>query len=509
MNQRLLKRLLVLLAVGAISVFLLLSRGIPLGLDLRGGTQVVLSVLTDDLLKTHTGITLENIQRDVIPTSGLPATATATGPGEIRVAGIDAPALQGKVPGWDVIPDNQPGVPGARLRLGTAEQRLLTADATAQTMRVIENRLNGLGLSEITIQRYGDQDKHQIQVQIPVGLDPGRVKQVIQTTGLLEFRLVERGPFPGEQDAAAFYGSTTPVDVEILPVRDADSKPQFYAVSRAVLSGRDLRTVTSSQDRAGRPAVGFTLTTAGAKRFADLTGRNIGRQLAIVLDGVVQSAPYIESRIENFGIIQGGARGFTFEQARDLILVLRSGALPARTRSSHELFVGPSLGSDSIRAGITASVIALGTVSAAVIAYYRKAGINAVVAMVFNLLILLGAMALFQATLTLPGIAGIVLTIGMGIDSNVLIFERIREELRAGKTPPAAITTGFHRVFGTLMDTHLAALISAAILFMFSSSAVRGFSVSLAIGLMSNLFTSIFVSKTLFEFFRKDTPMSI
>jgi preprotein translocase subunit SecD len=284
----------------------------------------------------------------------------------------------------------------------------------------------------------------------------------------------------------------------------------FYVIHRsASVTGRHLRTVASSLDPAGRPAVAFTLNQDGAERFGKVTGDNIDRQLAIVLDGVVQSTATIESKIENSGIIQGGSGGFTAEQVRDLIVVLRSGALPARTRTTSEQVIGPSLGEDSIRSGIAASSIALAAVSATVVAYYRKAGINAVVAMLFNLLILLGVMACFQAPLTLPGIAGIVLTIGMGIDSNVLIFERIREELRAGKATAAAIAAGFHRVFRTLIDTHLAAMISAAILFMFSSGPVRGFAVSLAIGLVSNLFTSIFVSRTLFAAKRIEGPMSI
>jgi preprotein translocase subunit SecD len=394
--------------------------------------------------------------------------------------------------------------------MGTQQRRTVSEDATVQTMRVIENRLNGLGLNEIAIQRYGDPENHQFQIQVPGENDPHHIQEIIQSTGLLEFRMVDRGPFKSAQDGAASYGNAVPADVEILPYREGDPERVFYAVRRAVsLSGRHLRTVTFSSDPRGRPAVGFTLNNEGAERFSKLTESSIGRQLAIVLDGVVQSAPQIEMRIQSSGIIQGGTRGFTPEQVRDLILVLRSGALPARTRPAREHFVGPSLGEDSIRAGIAASVVALGTVSAFVTAYYRMAGINAVVAMLLNLLILLGAMAYFQATLTLPGIAGIVLTIGMGIDSNVLIFERIREELHAGKTSASAITVGFQRVFRTLIDTHLAAMISAAILSMFSSGTVRGFAVTLAIGLISNLFTSVFVSRTLLECGRRKETLSI
>jgi preprotein translocase subunit SecD len=278
----------------------------------------------------------------------------------------------------------------------------------------------------------------------------------------------------------------------------------------AAVSGIDLKSASVSRDRLGRPAVAFALTAGAAERFAAFTEQNVGRGLAIVLDGIIQSVPEISSRIAGDGIIEGGRNGFTADQARDLALILRSGALPARTEYTAEELVGPSLGSDSVRAGIAASAVAMGSVTAFMIAYYRMAGVNATAAMLLNLLLLLGMMASVHAALTVPGIAGIVLTIGMGIDSNVLVFERIREELRAGKSATSAVVAGFQRVFRTLIDTHLAAMISAAILFMFGTGAVRGFAVTLAIGLLSNLFTSVFVSRTLFEWvLSRRRPLSI
>ena len=509
MNKRILKRLFVLLFVTAVALYLVVSRRIPRGLDLRGGVQIVLRVVTNDVIKAETLSTLETLRQEILPPLG-PATAVMLEAGEIRVNGVPPSALEGRLSGWEATADSPSSVPSTKLQMGMQSRRTLSEDATVQTMRVIENRLNGLGLSEIAIQRYGDPQNHEIQVQVPGKNDPLRILEIIQSTGLLEFRMVERGPFENAQAAAALYGSAVPAEIEILPSRERDPGKSFYAVRRAAsLSGRHLRTVMWSRDPAGRPAVGFTLNNEGADRFATLTESNIGKQLAIVLDGIVQSAPQIETRIESSGIIQGGTKGFTSEQVRDLILVLRSGALPARTIPAREQFIGPSLGEDSIRAGIAASGVALGTVTAFVVAYYRMAGVNAVVAMLLNLLILLGTMAYFQAPLTLPGIAGIVLTIGMGIDSNVLIFERIREELRAGKTATSAITVGFGRVFRTLIDTHLAAMISAAILFMFTSGTVRGFAVTLAIGLLSNLFTSVFVSRTLLECGRRKPSLSI
>jgi preprotein translocase subunit SecD len=236
------------------------------------------------------------------------------------------------------------------------------------------------------------------------------------------------------------------------------------------------------------------------------TEENIGKMLAIVLDKRIQSAPRINSRISDSGQITGGAGGFSPQAAQDLALVLRSGALPASIKYLDEEVVGPSLGADSIRAGLLAAVVALVSVVVFMLVYYRFSGVNATVAMILNLIVLFGAMAYFGAALTLPGIAGVILTIGVGIDSNVLIFERIREELRAGKTAVSAVVTSFSRVFITLVDTHLAALISATFLFLFGTGPVKGFAVTLVIGLVSNMFTSVFVSRTLFEWVLNRKP---
>jgi preprotein translocase subunit SecD len=267
----------------------------------------------------------------------------------------------------------------------------------------------------------------------------------------------------------------------------------------AAVSGRDLKGAYPSRDENGRPAVSFNLNADGAQRMGRVTEENVGKMLAIVLDKRIQSAPRINSRITDSGIITGGAGGFAPQAAQDLALVLKSGALPASIIYQDEEVVGPSLGADSIRAGIIAAVVALTSVVIFMLFYYRLSGVNATIAMVLNLIVLFAAMAEFGATLTLPGIAGVILTIGVGIDSNVLIFERIREELRAGKTAVSAVSTSFSRVFITLVDTHLAALISATFLFLFGTGPVKGFAVTLVIGLVSNMFTAVFVSRTLFE----------
>jgi preprotein translocase subunit SecD len=274
----------------------------------------------------------------------------------------------------------------------------------------------------------------------------------------------------------------------------------FYLLRKvAAVTGRDLRTARQTLDENNRPAVGFSLNNDGARKFGKFTGDNIGRRLAIVLDSRVQSAPVIETRITDEGRITSGT--FTLQEAQDLALILRSGALPASLTYLEERTVGPSLGADSIRAGVMSSVGGLVLVVIFMLFYYRLAGINAIASMVINLTVLMAAMAYFDATMTLPGVAGFILTIGMGVDSNVLIFERIKEELAAQKSVKQAISSGFDRVFLTILDTHVASLISAAFLFQFGTGPIRGFATTLSIGLLSNVFTSVFVSRTIFELF--------
>jgi preprotein translocase subunit SecD len=272
----------------------------------------------------------------------------------------------------------------------------------------------------------------------------------------------------------------------------------FYLVDRVpVITGRDLKNARQSIDfETNQPNVSFTLQPEGANKFRRATQANVGRQLAIILDGRIMSAPVIQSAIYDQGQITGQ---FTLEEAQDLALVLRSGALPASLEYQEERTVGPSLGADSIRSGITASLVGFAAVVLAMLVYYRLSGINAVVALALNLVMLLGAMAYFGATLTLPGIAGVILTIGIGVDSNILIFERIKEEMRGGKTPRTAISAGFGKVFWTIFDTHLTSLVAALILFQFGTGPVQGFAVTLSIGLLANVFTAVFVSRFIFD----------
>jgi preprotein translocase subunit SecD len=277
----------------------------------------------------------------------------------------------------------------------------------------------------------------------------------------------------------------------------SDSGQAWYLISRAsAVTGRDLRAADQSRDENGQPSVSFTLTGEGGRRFANFTGAHVGDYLAVVLDNKVQEVAVIKDQIHDQGVINGR---FTEQQAKDLSMILRSGALPAGIKYLEERTVGPSLGSDSIRAGVTAAVIGMLAVLIFMLVYYHAAGINADIALILNLIILLGFLGFSGATLTLPGIAGVILTVGMGVDSNVLIFERIREELRNGKTPPSAVEQGFGHAWITIVDTHVTTIVSAVILFLFGTGPVKGFAVTLSFGLFANLFTAVFVSRVIFD----------
>jgi preprotein translocase subunit SecD len=374
----------------------------------------------------------------------------------------------------------------------------LRDEAVIQARQTIERRVNDLGVTEPSISQQGNSGD-QILVQLPGVTDVERAKEIIRSTGLLELKIVEQGPSPTRE--GLLVNGQEPPNTEIVPgatgVPGEPAGTVYYLVKKvAAVTGRDLRNARPSLDQNNQPAVSFTLNSEGGRKFGKVTSENIGRQLAIVLDGRVQSAPRIDGRISTDGQIFGT---FTQEEVQNLSLILRSGALPATLNYLSEQTIGPTLGADSIRSGVTASVVGLLLVTVFMLIYYRLSGVNAVVALIFNLIILLGLMAYVGAVMTLPGIAGFVLTMGIGVDSNVLIFERIKEEIDAQRGVRAAINAGFSRVFWTLVDTHISALISAAFLFQFGTGPIRGFAVTLFFGLVSNLFTSLFVSKTLYE----------
>jgi protein-export membrane protein SecD/preprotein translocase SecF subunit len=323
----------------------------------------------------------------------------------------------------------------------------------------------------------------------------------VGATALLEWRLVEGGPAPSREALLVASGGVVPADADVTveAARSGDASGSSYYLVRKVpvVTGRDLRNARASLDEYSRPAVSFSLTRDATRQFATFTRGHVGRQLAILLDGRVQSAPVVEGPIDSGeGIIRGR---FSAQEAADLSLVLRAGALPASMTYLGGGFVGPTLGSASVRTGMAASLAGLGLVTAFMLLYYNRAGLNAAVSVAINLLLLLGSMAYAGGALTLPGIAGLILTIGMGVDSNVLIFERIKEELARGRPARAAVAAGFDRVFLTILDTHIASLIAAAFLFQFGTGPIRGFATALTFGLLSNLFTAVFVSRTLFE----------
>jgi preprotein translocase subunit SecD len=332
--------------------------------------------------------------------------------------------------------------------------------------------------------------------------DVAGAKEIIRSTGLLELKLVEEGPAPSREFLLQTRNGVVPADMEVITGLDQSlggvgGAQVSYLVRRvAPVTGRDLRNARPTIDEFNQPAISFSFTRDGARKFGNFTGSNLGRSLAIIMDGEVYSAPTIQSRISDEGRITGN---FTSDEAADLALILRSGALPASLTYLEERTIGPQLGADSIRAGVTASIAGLVLVALFMLAYYRLSGINAVVAVALNLLILLACMSYVRAVLTLPGIAGFILTIGMGVDSNVLIFERIKEELISARGVRAAVSAGFDRVFLTIVDTHIASLIAAAFLFQFGSGPIKGFATTLFFGLVANVFTAVFVSRTMFE----------
>jgi preprotein translocase subunit SecD len=516
LRWKILTILAVLVIFGGIGVYPLLAqrynwpmpgwlqaKALKLGLDLKGGVQLVMRVNTDDALMASTVSTSEQL-RDSLKNSNITPTITVTAPTTFRVEGVPQESdAQFRTSSDEITLTNYNRNPLAGGNYEFVMKPLIERDLREQTveqaMQTIDRRVNELGVTEPTIARYSG--KEQLIVQMPGLTDVARAKEIIRSTAILEFRLVEAGPAPKEELLKQFNG-TLPGDMEILPGSagsspGADASSTFYVVKKiAPVTGQDLRVARPGLDENNLPAVHFELKSAGATKFGKLSGENIGRYLAIVLDKKVVSAPKLEGRITDQGRISGG---FTSETANDLSLTLRSGALPAGLTYLEENVVGPSLGADSVRAGVISSLVGLFLIMLFLVWYYKLSGVNAVIALAANLIILLGLMAYIGATMTLPGIAGFVLAMGMGVGSNVLIFERIKEELEGQRGVRAAINAGFSRVFLTLLDTHVASLIAAAFLFQFGTGPIRGFATTLSIGLFVNLFTSIFVSKTLFE----------
>jgi preprotein translocase subunit SecD len=483
---------------------------IHLGLDLKGGTHLILQVQVNDAVSADSDRAIERLKEDLrnrkINYADVTKPDPANSPDRIVIKGVGPEArsdlqsiISERLPEYDLSSGAQ-----NTWTLTMKPQALadLKNRTVAQSIETIRNRVDKLGVSEPVIQEHG-LGQYQILVQLPGVDDPARVKDVMQSTAMLEIRQALNGgqPYKSEQEALAANNGVLPENSVLMPGKSigASGAEQWWLLSRSsAVAGRDLREASVGRDpNTNRPEVNFLLTGEGGRRFGAFTRSHVNDFLAVVLDNKVMEVARIESEINDSGRITGN---FDDQSAKDLALVLNSGALPAGIRYLEERTVGPSLGADSIRSGVRAAIIGMAAVLVFMLVYYRGAGINADVALILNLIILLGFLGFSGATLTLPGIAGVILTVGMGVDSNVLIFERIREELRNGKTPPSAVEQGFKHAWITIVDTHVTTIVSAIILFIFGTGPVRGFAVTLSFGLFANLFTAVFVSRVIFDY---------
>jgi len=477
---------------------------------LKGGTHLILQVQVTDAVyvdaQNAIEIFKEQINKRKIAFADISQPDSQNSPDKVVLKGISP---DGRKDLLDIVSER---LPEYNVSSGADNTWILTMKpqmlaelknkAVSQAIETIRNRIDQLGVSEPTIQEHG-LGQYQILVQLPGVDDPGRVKDIMQSTAMLEIKQVLGGPYPSEDAARQAKGGVLPPDAILMSGHGAPGvnpgELSWYLVSRvSAVRGKDLRDAQASTDsQTGQPNVRFQLTGEGGQRFYNFTSAHVGESLGVVLDNKVQEVANIKEAIRDTGEISGGS--MTSQQAKDLSMILRSGALPAGIKYLEERTVGPSLGTDSIRHGVMAAIVGMLAVLIFMLIYYRAAGINADIALILNLIILLGFMGYFEAVLTLPGIAGVILTVGMGVDSNVLIFERIREELRNGKTPPSAVDQGFSHAWITIVDTHVTTIVSAAILFIFGTGPVKGFAVTLTFGLLANLFTAVFVSRLIFD----------
>jgi preprotein translocase subunit SecD len=488
-----------------------LTKRIHLGLDLRGGAHLILQVVVSEAVNAETDNTAARIQQD-LKAANLGFTQVykpepTNRPEVIRVEGT-APGQSATVRSTlDTKFSGQYDLTGGgadntwTLTLKPSEKLALEKKTVEQAIETIRERVDSLGVAEPLIQEYG-LGANEILVELPGIDDLDRVKSIIQSTARLEIHAVVGGPYQDEAAALASVNGALPPDELLLHGSGAvgansDSDSVWVLQRVSVVAGSDFRSADPSTDsNTGQRQVRFTLTNEAGDRFWDYTSANVGKGMAVVMGGRVREVANIKSAIRDQGEITGS---FTNDEVMVLSKMLRTGALPASLNYLEDRTVGASLGADSIRQGVNAAVVGVLVVMAFMLIYYRGAGINANLALFLNLVILLGFMGFTTASLTLPGIAGVILTIGMGVDSNVLIFERIREEVRAGKAAAAAVDQGFGHAWVTIIDTHVTTIVSAAILFLFGSGPVKGFATTLTFGLLANLFTAVFVSRVIFD----------
>jgi preprotein translocase subunit SecD len=502
-----------------------LQKNIRLGLDLRGGSHIVLQIQVQDAFKAEADLAMDRLREVLAKESISYNSIDRNEPASIDTANtiqVNIKGLQGSKSGdlrrivrdavgdeWNLSADGSST--DYRLNLRPEAAAALRESTLAQAASILEKKVNGLGVAEATVQRRGGAGSDaEIVVQIPGVDDPARVKSILQTSAMLELSEVKGGPYSSHAEAVAANNGALPLNSRLVPdgarkgASSGSEKPLWLLSRSPVVTGRDLRTAQAQQSpTSGSWETSFVLTQDAASRFERFTGSHIGTRLAIVLDNSVISAPTIEGKIADSGVINNiGSQ----QDAADLALNLRSGSLPAGVKPMDDRTIGPSLGADSIRHGVTAGLVGLALVIVSMIAYYRGAGLNAVFALLLNTLLTVAALSLIDATWTLPGIAGLVLSIGMAVDSNVLIFERIKEELRSGKAVPPAIGAGFDRALLTIIDTHVTTVVASAFLFIFGTGPVKGFAVTLVIGLIANLFTAVYVSRAIFSLKLWRTP---
>ena len=510
-----------------------LAQNIHLGLDLKGGSHLVMRVKVEEFFKKLTeesAFAAQNAAKEAGFDVKESHAETAGGNYRVVLQVGDASKLQelrdavekkadlSERVGWSF---SSSGNTLTWTLTGTA-QRTLAESATDQAMKIIDTRINAVGVTEPTLARHGGQNSHEILLQMPGIQDPEHLKQLLKGQSHLELVHVISPPatqgsvqtYASEAEAIASLnsGGKIPTNRRVLPYverpelagQDANANTNAQAQKKwvvvespAIIDGAQLRSATANQSRAGADEyeIDFSLKQAGAQKFGEWTGANLNEYMGVVLDNQVKSIAFIKGQIFDQGQITGR---FSKQSADDLALTLRSGALPAPIEYQEERTVGPSLGADSIRSGVRASLLGLTLVVLFMLIYYRGSGINAVIALLLNMILMLAGLIIFGATLTLPGIAGIILTIGMAVDSNVLIFERIREELRSGKTIPSAVEQGFGHAFVTIIDTHVTTIVSSLFLYAFGAGPIRGFAVTLVLGLLVNLFSAVYVSRTIF-----------
>lgn len=508
---------------------LLPSKGITLGLDLQGGIHLVLEVEEDRAVEIAVDRSVTGIQ-DLLVDKKIPVeTVKRTSPNQIMLSFQNAelkPQIQKLMEDFpSFVEVEAQGTPSTLVyEIKDAEIKRIKDSAINQALETIRNRIDQFGVAEPLIQRQG---LKQIVVQLPGIKEPKRAKDLIKETALLEFKLLDessklamdlpqRIPKGKEEDIQKQFDGKLPEGDQVLyeKVVEKDTGHEFripYLVKkRVMLTGDVLSDARVAIGQFNEPYVLVTFDAKGAREFDRITGENVKKRMAIVLDNTVYSAPVINERISGGRAQITGT--FTTQEANDLAIVLRAGALPAPLKIIQDLTVGPSLGQDSIQKGIRATLIAGALVVLFMMIYYKLSGAIADLALVLNLICLMGALAALNATLTLPGIAGIILTIGMGVDSNVLIFERIREELRQGKPVRLAVDSGYDKALLTIVDSHVTTLITGLVLFLFGTGPIKGFAVTLCLGIGINLFTALVGTKVVFDWMnqrRKISALSI